>query len=303
MVMFKEELVEKAAAVDALLERYLPEEKGYAKTIFSAMRYSVMAGGKRIRPLLMMETFRYFQGENEKLVEPFMAAIEMIHTYSLIHDDLPAVDNDDYRRGRLTSHKVYGEAMAILAGDALQSYAYEVAAAAAADAAPEDMPRMAQAMKVLTHKPGIYGMVGGQVVDVELTGKPIPEDVLHFIFELKTADMIEAAMMIGAILAGESQETVAQIEKAGLDIGMAFQIQDDILDETGDEAVLGKPVHSDEKNVKTTWVTAYGMEKAVQDVREYSDEAVRILRETGESRHLSNDFLFALIEHMVGRKR
>ena len=227
----------------------------------------------------------------------------MIHTYSLIHDDLPAVDNDDYRRGRLTSHKVYGEAMAILAGDALQSYAYEVAAAAAADAAPEDMPRMAQAMKVLTHKPGIYGMVGGQVVDVELTGKPIPEDVLHFIFELKTADMIEAAMMIGAILAGESQETVAQIEKAGLDIGMAFQIQDDILDETGDEAVLGKPVHSDEKNVKTTWVTAYGMEKAVQDVREYSDEAVRILRETGESRHLSNDFLFALIEHMVGRKR
>ena len=303
MVMFKEELAEKAAAVDALLERYLPEEEGYAKTIFSAMRYSVMAGGKRIRPLLMMETFRYFQGENEKLVEPFMAAIEMIHTYSLIHDDLPAVDNDDYRRGRLTSHKVYGEAMAILAGDALQSYAYEVAAAAAADAAPEDMPRMAQAMKVLTHKPGIYGMVGGQVVDVELTGKPIPEDVLHFIFELKTADMIEAAMMIGAILAGESQETVAQIEKAGLDIGMAFQIQDDILDETGDEAVLGKPVHSDEKNVKTTWVTAYGMEKAVQDVREYSDEAVRILRETGESRHLSNDFLFALIEHMVGRKR
>lgn len=303
MAAFNEELAARAAEVDKLLDRYLPAEEGYAKTIYSAMRYSVMAGGKRIRPLLMRETFRYFQGEDESLVEPFMAAIEMIHTYSLIHDDLPAVDNDDYRRGRLTSHKVYGEAMAILAGDALQSYAYETAADAVAQAAPQVQPRMAQAMKVLAHKPGIYGMVGGQVVDVELTGKPIPEDVLHYIFELKTADLLEAAMMIGAILAGEDAQTVAQVERAGLDIGMAFQIQDDILDETGDQAVLGKPVHSDEKNVKTTWVTTYGMEQSEKDVKDYSEDAVRILREAGESRHLSNDFLFALIEHMIGRKR
>lgn len=277
-MQLEQELKEKTADIEKLLERMLPEEAGLQKTIFSAMRYSLMAGGKRIRPLLIAETYRFFGGTDMALAEPFMAAIEMIHTYSLIHDDLPALDNDDYRRGRLTSHKVYGEAMAILAGDALLNYAFETASKAMDHARDdEELLRVMKAFRILSSKPGINGMIGGQVVDVELTGKPIPEKTLRFIFELKTGALIEAAMMIGAQLAGASDEQIAAVEKAAGDIGMAFQIQDDVLDVIGNEALLGKPVHSDEKNEKTTWVTVYGLEQAKKDVAEYSEEAMAIL--------------------------
>lgn len=277
-MQLEQELKEKTADIEKLLERMLPEEAGLQKTIFSAMRYSLMAGGKRIRPLLIAETYRFFGGTDMALAEPFMAAIEMIHTYSLIHDDLPALDNDDYRRGRLTSHKVYGEAMAILAGDALLNYAFETASRAMDHARDdEELLRVMKAFRILSSKPGINGMIGGQVVDVELTGKPIPEKTLRFIFELKTGALIEAAMMIGAQLAGASDEQIAAVEKAAGDIGMAFQIQDDVLDVIGNEALLGKPVHSDEKNEKTTWVTVYGLEQAKKDVAEYSEEAMAIL--------------------------
>ena len=183
-MQLEQELKEKTADIEKLLERMLPEEAGLQKTIFSAMRYSLMAGGKRIRPLLIAETYRFFGGTDMALAEPFMAAIEMIHTYSLIHDDLPALDNDDYRRGRLTSHKVYGEAMAILAGDALLNYAFETASRAMDHARDdEELLRVMKAFRILSSKPGINGMIGGQVVDVELTGKPIPEKTLRFIFE------------------------------------------------------------------------------------------------------------------------
>ena len=303
-MQLEQELKEKTADIEKLLERMLPEEAGLQKTIFSAMRYSLMAGGKRIRPLLIAETYRFFGGTDMTLAEPFMAAIEMIHTYSLIHDDLPALDNDDYRRGRLTSHKVYGEAMAILAGDALLNYAFETASKAMDHARDdEELLRVMKAFRILSSKPGINGMIGGQVVDVELTGKPIPEKTLRFIFELKTGALIEAAMMIGAQLAGASNEQIAAVEKAAGDIGMAFQIQDDVLDVIGNEALLGKPVHSDEKNEKTTWVTVYGLEQAKKDVAEYSEEAMAILAQMTGVTEPEKSFLYDFVEHLIHRNK
>ncbi len=305
MTQFDLDFKEKVAGAEAVLQKYFPEETGYQKTIFSAMRYSVMAGGKRLRPLLISETYRFFGGTDMSVVEPFMAAIEMIHTYSLIHDDLPALDNDDYRRGRLTSHKVYGEAMAILAGDALLNYAFETAAKAF-DAAGDDpvvLKRTVQAMKILTYKPGIYGMIGGQVVDVELTGKSMTEDELKFIFKLKTGALIEACMMIGATLAGATEDEIGRIETAAYDIGMAFQIQDDILDVTSTTEELGKPVHSDEKNEKNTWVTLYGMEQALSDVDRYSRNAMAILEELDKKGGAKETFLYAFIEWLIHRNK
>lgn len=303
-MQLEQELKEKTADIEKLLERMLPEEAGLQKTIFSAMRYSLMAGGKRIRPLLIAETYRFFGGTDMALAEPFMAAIEMIHTYSLIHDDLPALDNDDYRRGRLTSHKVYGEAMAILAGDALLNYAFETASKAMDHARDdEELLRVMKAFRILSSKPGINGMIGGQVVDVELTGKPIPEKTLRFIFELKTGALIEAAMMIGAQLAGASDEQIAAVEQAAGDIGMAFQIQDDVLDVIGNEALLGKPVHSDEKNEKTTWVTVYGLEQAKKDVAEYSEEAMAILAQMTGVTAPEKSFLYDFVEYLIHRNK
>ena len=303
-MQLEQELKEKTADIEKLLERMLPEEAGLQKTIFSAMRYSLMAGGKRIRPLLIAETYRFFGGTDMALAEPFMAAIEMIHTYSLIHDDLPALDNDDYRRGRLTSHKVYGEAMAILAGDALLNYAFETASKAMDHARDdEELLRVMKAFRILSSKPGINGMIGGQVVDVELTGKPIPEKTLRFIFELKTGALIEAAMMIGAQLAGASDEQIAAVEKAAGDIGMAFQIQDDVLDVIGNEALLGKPVHSDEKNEKTTWVTVYGLEQAKKDVAEYSEEAMAILAQMPGVTEPEKSLLYDFVAYLIHRNK
>ena len=299
-MQFEQELKEKTADIEKLLEQMLPEEAGLQKTIFSAMRYSLMAGGKRIRPLLIAETYRFFGGTDMALAEPFMAAIEMIHTYSLIHDDLPALDNDDYRRGRLTSHKVYGEAMAILAGDALLNYAFETASKAMDHVRDdEELLRVMKAFRILSSKPGINGMIGGQVVDVELTGKPIPEKTLRFIFELKTGALIEAAMMIGAQLAGASDEQIAAVEKAAGDIGMAFQIQDDVLDVIGNEALLGKPIHSDEKNEKTTYVTLLGIDKAEKIVEKESVEAIELLK----SLPVRNDYLEWLLTQLIHRKK
>ena len=197
-----------------------------------------------------------FGGEDKELIEPFMAAIEMIHTYSLVHDDLPAMDNDTYRRGRKTTHVVYGEDMGILAGDALLNFAYETAikGASAAKAAKNAINAI-NALAILSKKSGIMGMVGGQVVDVELTGKKLDEERLDFIFKLKTGALLEASLMVGAALAGADEKYIELMEQAGLNIGMAFQIQDDILDVTSDMETLGKPIGSDEKNHKTTYVT------------------------------------------------
>ena len=297
---FKEELTKRTEEIEVLLKKAAPKEEGYQKTIFEAMNYSLMAGGKRLRPMLMKETYRLFGGSHEAVVHPFMAAIEMIHTYSLIHDDLPALDNDEYRRGRKTSHVVFGEAMAILAGDALMNYAFETASKAFDLAeSEEEFHRIAKAVQILSSKPGIYGMIGGQVVDVASCGKGLDEAMLNFIYELKTGALIESAMMIGAVLAGATQEQVRTVEKIASDVGIAFQIQDDILDVTSTQEELGKPIHSDEKNEKSTYVTIKGLDEAAKDVERISEEAVELL----QSLNLENPYLTWLIQELVHRRK
>ena len=294
---FSGEMKQKVNEIEAILDEYLPSAEGYQKQIMEAMAYSVTAGGKRLRPMLMQETFRLFGGEG-KVVEPFMAALEMIHTYSLVHDDLPAMDNDEYRRGRKTTHVVYGEAMGILAGDALLNYAFETAVKAF-DIAPEKSLQIGKALKILAEKAGIYGMIGGQVVDVASCGKGLDEAMLNFIYELKTGALIESAMMIGAVLAGATQEQVRTVEKIASDVGIAFQIQDDILDVTSTQEELGKPIHSDEKNEKSTYVTIKGLDEAAKDVERISEEAVELL----QSLNLENPYLTWLIQELVHRRK
>lgn len=272
---FKEEYKKRTAYIEEVLKTYLPKQEGYQKLIMEAMEYSLMAGGKRLRPMLMWETFRLFGGEG-KVIEPFMAAIEMIHTYSLVHDDLPAMDNDEYRRGRKTTHVVYGEDMGILTGDALLNYAFETACLAF-DMEPENSSRIGQAMKILASKAGIYGMIGGQVVDVKSAGQDVSGEMLDFIYRLKTSALIESSVMTGALLAGASGEETEKMEQIARRVGLAFQIQDDILDVTSTTEVLGKPVHSDEKNEKTTYVTWKGLEEAKKDVALMTEEAIGIL--------------------------
>lgn len=294
---FNEQREQKVMEIEGVLRRYLPKEEGYQKLIMEAMEYNLMAGGKRLRPMMMQETYKMFGG-NSKIIEPFMAALEMIHTYSLVHDDLPSMDNDDYRRGRKTTHIVYGEGMAVLTGDALLNYAFETAGKAF-DMEPEQSYLIGKAMQILGKKAGIYGMIGGQVVDVESAGAQIDHQVIRFIYELKTCALIEAAMMIGAVLAGASDEEVAKVENIARKVGMAFQIQDDILDITSTNEVLGKPVHSDEKNEKTTYVTLAGYEKAKEEVERLSIEAILEL----ENLHKQNSYLMCLIEKLIHRER
>lgn len=289
-------IAEKAARINDIVESYLPPADGFNRTVCEAMAYSVEAGGKRLRPMLMEETYRLFGGKSE-VIKPFMAAIEMIHTYSLIHDDLPALDNDDYRRGRKTSHVVFGEAMAILAGDALLNYAYETACKAFGMG--EDIHAVASAMCVLAQKPGINGMIGGQVVDVEMTGKELSKEQLEYVYENKTGALIEASMMIGAILAGADEAKVAAVHKIASDVGMAFQIQDDILDVTSTTEQLGKPVHSDEKNEKTTYVTLKGIEQAHKDVERITEEAIDELKKFPAG----DNFLEQLLKSLVYREK
>lgn len=294
---FKEEMRQRVEEIEALLLRYLPAQEGYQHRIMEAMEYNLMAGGKRLRPMLMQETYRMFGGRSE-VIGPFMAAIEMIHTYSLIHDDLPAMDNDDYRRGRKTTHIVYGEAMGILAGDALLNYAFETAAKAF-DIEPDSSLLIGRALQILAKKAGIYGMIGGQVIDVSSSGEKISQDVLNVIYDLKTGALIEAAMMTGAVLAGASDEEVQKVEQIAGKVGLAFQIQDDILDVTGAEDVLGKPVHSDEKNEKTTYVTLAGYERAKEKVELLSHDAIFLL----DSLNKQNPYLMCLIEELINRER
>ncbi len=274
METFDEWLKEAAARTEETVYAYLPPEEGYQKTVLAAMNYSMKAGGKRLRPLFLREIYRMFGGSGQE-AEPFMAAVEMIHTFSLIHDDLPCMDNDRYRRGLPTAWVAYGYDMAVLAGDGLAIYAFETAAKAFA---MTDRPeRVARCLRLLAEKSGVYGMIGGQTADVELTGKPLEAEQLDFIYRLKTGALLEAPMMIGAILAGAAEEQVRTIERMASRVGYAFQIQDDILDLTGSQETLGKPVRSDEKNQKTTYVTLYGMEKARRDVELMSAEAAAML--------------------------
>lgn len=290
------EIAEHTTQVGAIITKYLPKESGYQQTVMEAMNYSFLAGGKRLRPMLMQETYRLFGGSSD-IIEPFMAAIEMIHTYSLIHDDLPAMDNDDYRRGRKTTHVVYGEAMGILAGDALLNFAFETAC----KGLMQDVgnPAVARAVQILAQKAGIYGMLGGQVVDVESEGQPLEREKLDFIYDLKTGALIEASMLIGAVLAGASEKEQQVILQVAKDVGLAFQIQDDILDVTSDMETLGKPIGSDEKNHKTTYVTIRGLAQAQKDVEKISERALEGVASLSEE----NVFLNELIRYLIHRKK
>ena len=293
-----EEITKRASDIETRIKGFLPEQYEYQKTIVDAMSYSVLAGGKRLRPMLMEASYQMFGGEGEEL-DAFMAAIEMIHTYSLVHDDLPAMDNDLYRRGKKTTHAVYGEAMGVLAGDALLNFAFETVADAMVESAGQ--MRVAKAFAVLAKKAGIYGMIGGQVVDVESEkkGQQIDRDCLDFIYRLKTGALIEASFMIGAILAGASEEEVSLMEEAGTKLGLAFQIQDDILDVTSSLEVLGKPIGSDARNEKATYVAFEGLEKAGAEVERLSREAVAIL--DGFKRE--HTFLRELFMYLIHRDR
>ena len=293
-----EEITKRASDIETRIKGFLPEQYEYQKTIVDAMSYSVLAGGKRLRPMLMEASYQMFGGAGEAL-DAFMAAIEMIHTYSLVHDDLPAMDNDLYRRGKKTTHAVYGEAMGVLAGDALLNFAFETVADAVVRSA-SDM-RVTKAFAVLAKKAGIYGMIGGQVVDVESEkkGQQIDRDCLDFIYRLKTGALIEASLMIGAILAGASEEEVLLMEEAGTKLGLAFQIQDDILDVTSSLEVLGKPIGSDARNEKATYVAFEGLEKAGEEVERLTREAVAIL--DGFKRE--HTFLRELFMYLIHRER
>lgn len=298
---FNKELTEKTTNVENIIKQYLPEVQGYQKTVLDAMNYSVNVGGKRLRPMLMQEVGRLF-GEDKECLYPLMAAIEMIHTYSLVHDDLPAMDNDEYRRGKKTTHVVYGEAMAILAGDALLNFAFETALKAFDKAEDADMTkRLVRALQILAGKAGIYGMIGGQTADVEAEnlGSDLSEEQLLFIHEHKTAALIQAAMMIGAVVGGADDDEINRIEKCAYDIGIAFQIQDDILDVTSTLEELGKPIGSDEKNHKSTYVTKHGLDESKKQVKELSEEAISIL----QAFENQNEFLTELVRQLIDRRK
>lgn len=288
--------------IEKIIYRYLPEESGYPIKVIQAMNYAFMAGGKRLRPMMMKLCFDMFKKEdNEELIGPFMAAIEMIHTYSLIHDDLPALDNDELRRGKPTVHVKFGEDIAILAGDGLLNYAFSVAAQAFS-VKPGDV-NVEKAFSVLASKPGIYGMIGGQTLDVIKSGSPLTDEEIEYIYINKTSALIECAMTIGALLGGASGDEVDKIGQVARAVGMAFQVQDDILDIVGDEKALGKPVLSDEKNEKYTYVTIHGMEKSRQYVNNMSDKANNILSELNVTNNNAKESLINLITQLIDRDR
>lgn len=291
------EIKDRAKEIEECITTYLPKEEGYQKTVIEAMNYSVLAGGKRLRPMLMQETYRLFGGKSD-VVEPFMAAMEMIHTYSLVHDDLPAMDNDEFRRGKKTTHAQYGEAMGILAGDGLLNYAYETALLAF-DKEPGNQ-NVVKALRILAGRAGIFGMVGGQTIDVETENDgSITREKLDEIYRLKTGALLEASMLIGAILAGATKNEQKIIEQVAGEVGLAFQIQDDILDITSTLEVLGKPIGSDEKNHKATYVTYEGLEKAKSEVERLSNSAVERLKELV----VKNEFLTELLQYLIHRKK
>ena len=298
---FKEALDLRVVKIEEILKKYLPKEEGFQKTVLSAMNYSVEAGGKRLRPMFMEESYHLFSQkyendcESREVLHAFMSALEMIHTYSLVHDDLPAMDNDEYRRGKKTTHVVYGEAMAILAGDALLNYAYETAVKSIRDA--KDAKRVGEALIVLSKKAGIYGMVGGQTVDVEAEkrNEELSEEQLLYIHENKTSALIQSALMVGAILGGAKASEIEIMEQMGYDIGIAFQIQDDILDITSSLEELGKPIGSDEKNNKATYVTLKGLKQAKQDVVKISEHALLLLQQLPGNTIFMKDLIVSLI--------
>lgn len=295
---FSEELENRVNMVNGLMEGALSANAGEAEYLNEAMRYSVMGNGKRIRPILMFETSKLFSRKPVEIPE-FMIAIELIHSYSLVHDDMPCLDNDEYRRGRKTTHAQYGEPTALLVGDGLLNLAYEeVSMALECSKSPK---LAAQAFSVLARCAGLFGMVGGQAADVrvEKEKEKLTKEKLMYIHENKTGALIVASLVIGGILGGAKQKDIEKLSTAAMDIGLAFQIRDDILDVEGNFEEFGKPIGSDAENGKETYVTLFGMEQAKADARKYSDEALNILK----SFKKRNLFLEELVESMVLRTR
>lgn len=300
---FKHKLEQKKLQAEEAVKRYLPKEVGEAAFMKEAMAYSVLNGGKRLRPIIMLAAFEEFGGkpeDKEKIVYPFMAAMEFIHSYSLVHDDLPDMDNDMYRRGKLTTHAKYGADMGILAGDALLNLAYETMSSAvvltASEGSLKKTENAAYAMQIISEKSGIYGMVGGQAVDVKKTGSVLNDSELDFIYSMKTGALLEASIMAGAVLAGAGKDVAGSLENVGRKVGLAFQIKDDILDETSTDEVLGKPVHSDKDNNKTTYVTIYGLKKSQQAVEKMTADAGEILDSLLGKEGFLKELLISLIE-------
>ncbi len=303
-MQYSEELEKKVKYINNVIDSFLPEEKGPQKTVIEALNYSILAGGKRIRPLLMLEMYGIIcsavgKEKREDEIKPFMAALEMIHTYSLVHDDLPEMDNDDLRRGKPTTHKKYGQAMGVLAGDALLNYSVETASKALQLESPEDdyFKRVLTAISVLYKKAGIYGMIGGQTVDVEKNGMMVSDEELVFVYKNKTCELISAALVIGAVIAGGTDRMIEDADKIGEYTGLAFQITDDILDVISDEKTLGKPIGSDEKNNKTTYVSVHGITKAKEKAAEYTAKALEII-----DKYKGSEFLRKTVEKLLDRK-
>lgn len=292
---FKEELKNRVVNIEDLLNEYMPKVEGYQNNIFDSMNYSLKAGGKRLRPILTLEACKLVGG-NKKDAYPFAVAIEMIHTYSLIHDDLPALDNDDLRRGRKTNHKVYGEAMAILAGDGLLNYAYEIMLRESLSKGEPE--KYLKAINEIAKASGIYGMIGGQVVDIESEGKSIDMEKLDFIHMNKTAAIIIGCMRAGAIIGGASEEELENVTKYAKNIGLSFQIVDDILDIVGDEAKLGKKVGSDIDNEKSTYPSLIGLEKSKETANKLIAEAKMSIDYINKD----SEFLNNLADYIVDRE-
>ena len=281
-------------SIDEELKRLL--NPVYPEKIYKAMGYSVMAGGKRMRPLLMLLAHKAVGGDkNDKRIMTFACALEMIHTYSLIHDDLPAMDNDDLRRGKPTCHRQFDEATAILAGDGLLTYAFELMLY---DPSFKYEPRYTRAAWEIARLSGMDGMLVGQVVDVESEGKQIDAGTLEYIHKNKTGGLIKAALMAGGIIGGADESKIKLLESLGEDMGYAFQIKDDILDVTSTEEVLGKPILSDEKNQKVTYVSHYGLEKAQKDYIELSRQAVDKAKKLGEEAEKLADYINSLVDRV-----
>ncbi len=314
---FQARLQQNVADCEEIIGRFLPKEEGYTAGLMEAMNYSVLAGGKRLRPMFIYETAKMY-GAPAALYEPFMAALEMIHTYSLIHDDLPAMDNDMYRRGRKTTWAVYGEGIAIVAGDGLLNFAYETAMKAFAGAASAaEQERIIAALGLLMKNAGAYGMVGGQYVDLKteeetkakkeagLTGtvalnddeRRAEEDKLAFIHKNKTAALIDSGLTIGAILGGAPKEDIDNLHLAADKVGLAFQIQDDILDVIGDQAALGKSIGKDAEEGKCTYVSLFGLEGAKERAAKLTAEALAAL----DALSVESPFLRALVRSLLER--
>lgn len=294
---FKEKLKEYADIINKELIKYTNENECPEQILNESMKYSLMAGGKRLRPVLIMASYNLFKDDIEKTYK-YAVAMEMVHTFSLIHDDLPGIDNDDYRRGKLTNHKKYNEATAILAGDSLLNKAYNILIEDITESHNEETTKLkTKALYELSY--GIDRMIAGEYVDTEYEGKQISSEYLEYMHENKTGALIKASVRIGAILAGSKEEDIKKLSIYAEKIGLAFQIKDDILSEIGTQEELGKPVGNDRERGKCTYVTKYGLSKAQEMLDNITNEAIEILNNYNKN----SEFLVELAKYISIRNK